>query len=460
MIGLSGLITPSLDEMVHVAREMERQGFHVPLLIGGATTSRKHTAVKIAPAYSEPTVHVQDASRAVGVASQLRDPVARAKLADVVRVEYAQLRERHETGRAAKKLLTLTEARAKAPKIDWASADIPTPAFTGIRVLDDYPLEDLAAYIDWTPFFHTWELRGVYPKILDDPRQGEQARKLFEDAQVLLKRIIDEKLLTARAVYGFFPAASDGEDILVYGAGDGTEENGQVVRDTIATGIGVSGKSHEGQARGPAPTNHRDVLATLHTLRQQQLKANDQPYVALADWIAPTTSGRTDHIGAFAVSTGFGLDDLKAEFHAAQDDYSAILAESLADRLAEAFAERLHQIARVDWGYEEDGQLKVDDLLHERYRGIRPAPGYPAQPDHTEKRTLWQLLDVEARTGIRLTESFAMWPASAVSGFYFAHPDSHYFAVGLVARDQAEDYARRKGITVEEAERWLGAGMG
>jgi 5-methyltetrahydrofolate--homocysteine methyltransferase len=420
IVGLSGLITPSLDEMVHVARELEREGFEVPLLIGGATTSRAHTAVKIAPAYSQATLHVADASRAVTVVGQLRDPAARAALMDQTRRDYQALRERHHAQRREKALRPLAEARAHRIPIDWATGPIDVPGFLGVRRLPDYPLTELVPLIDWTPFFHAWELRGVYPKILDDPRVGARARELFGDARRLLERIVAERLLRADGVYGFFPANSRGDDILVY-------------RD-------------EGR---------RELRVVLHTLRQQQVKAADQPNFAMADFVAPEGSGKADYIGAFAVTAGVGLEGLVASFEAEHDDYGAILAKALADRLAEAFAERLHQVARADWGYGRDERLTADDLIHERYRGIRPAPGYPACPDHTEKRLLWELLDVEQNAGIRLTESCAMWPASSVSGLYLAHPQAIYFAVGLIARDQVEDYAVRKDLPVAEVERWL-----
>ena len=425
LIGLSGLITPSLDEMVHVARELEREGFTLPLLIGGATTSRLHTAVKIEPFYSQPVVHVIDASRAVGVVGQLRDEATGPDFIAKTRNDYAELRARHAAKQSTKRMLGLAEARAKAPAIDWKATRIDVPAFTGARTIDDFPLAELVPYIDWTPFFHAWELRGSYPKILEDKRYGERARELLADAEALLARMVDEHLVRAKAVYGFFPDNRVGDDIQLY-------------RDDT----------------------RKSVLATLHTLRQQQEKAGGQTYFALADYVAPAESGLADYLGAFAVTTGIGLDELVATFEADHDDYNAIMAKALCDRLAEAFAERLHQIARADWGYGADENLTVADLHHERYRGIRPAPGYPAQPDHTEKQTLWKVLDVEKHTGIQLTESGAMWPASSVSGFYFAHPDAHYFAVGQIGRDQVADYAARKGMPLNEVERWLGPNLG
>ncbi len=443
-IGLSGLITPSLDEMVHVAREMTREGFELPLLIGGATTSRLHTAVKIEPAYAGgPTVHVIDASRAVGVAARLLDAEARPGFAAAQRADHAALRERHARATAAASLVPLAEARAHRLATDWAAVDVPAPSFTGVRIVRDHPLADLAELIDWTPFFSVWELRGAYPRILDDPRQGAAARKLFADAQAHLQRILDAGELRAHGVYGFFPAAQvDDDDIALY---DGPER--------------------------------RVELARLHTLRQQEAKraASDgaaadgaangstsgaSAHLALADFVAPAGAGRRDHVGAFAVTTGDGLEALVRRFDADHDDYGGIMAKALADRLAEAFAERLHQIARRDWGYGAAEDLSVDDLIRERYRGIRPAPGYPAQPDHTEKRTIWRLLDVTAATGITLTDSLAMWPAASVCGLYFAHPASRYFSVGRLGRDQVADYARRKGMAVAEVERWLGANLG
>jgi 5-methyltetrahydrofolate--homocysteine methyltransferase len=423
VVGLSGLITPSLDEMVHVAREMEREGFTVPLLIGGATTSPIHTAVKIAPAYGPPVVHVLDASRAVGVVSGLLGAEG-AGFAATNRRKQALLVEEHER-RSAKPLLPLATARARRPRFDWSSTDIPVPSFTGSRALHDVPLVELVPFIDWSPFFHAWELRGRYPQILEDPLVGEKAKELFADAQALLSRIVKERLLSARGVYGFFPANADGDNIRLF--------------------------SDEARTR---------PLATLHTLRQQMEKPEGQPLEALADFVAPAESGRTDFVGAFAVTAGLGVDALCRAFEKEHDDYSSILVKALADRLAEAFAEMLHQRARADWGFGRNESLTAEDLLRERYRGIRPAPGYPACPDHTEKRTLFTLLAAEANAGLALTESFAMTPASSVSGFYFAHPEAHYFGVGRLGRDQIEDYAARKRWTLEEAERWLSPNLG
>ena len=472
IIGLSGLITPSLDEMAHVAREMERQGLRLPLLIGGATTSKAHTAVKIAPSYSQPVVHVLDASRAVPVVSNLISAERRPKFAAQIREEYDRVRAQHVGQRT--KLISLEEARANAPKLKYD--DLPKPEFTGVRVLSSdaavppcgisprtspsgvepgtvsadsrrrlpssVSLSDLVRFIDWSPFFHTWELRGVYPKILQHEKHGEEARKLFADAQELLEKIIAGKLIAARGVYGFFPANRVGEDVELY-----TDES------------------------------RKKVLMTFHFLRQQMEKTDGTPNWCLADFIAPQsaagvspadqtsngTSGKmpearfpADHLGAFAVTSGHGIDELVKKFKADHDDYNAIMAEALADRLAEAFAEFLHRRVREEWGYGKAEKLTTEDLIREKYRGIRPAAGYPACPDHTEKGILWKLLEVERNTGIQLTESCAMWPASSVSGLYLAHPESKYFAVGKLGRDQLLDYHVRKGMTLQEIERWLG----
>ncbi len=420
LIGLSGLITPSLEEMRFVAGELERSGLGVPLLIGGATTSRVHTAVKIAPEYRGPTVHVLDASRAVGVAGSLLSPALRDEFAGKVAAEYQEIRRDRADRRAAETRQPIAKARANRLVPDWSRTP-PVPCFTGVRTFDDYPLAELVERIDWTPFFQTWELAGHYPAIFDDPAKGQVARSLFADATALLDRIVRERLLRARGVAGFFPAAAVGDDIEVYR-----------------------------QAGG------RDQLAVIHTLRQQMAKQAGRPNLALADFVAPADSGVTDWIGAFAVTTGHGLDELVAEFQERQDDYSAILAKALADRLAEAFAERLHErVRREFWGYAPDEALKNEDLIRERYQGIRPAPGYPACPDHTEKATLFALLGAEARADIRLTESFAMLPGAAVSGYYVWRPEAQYFGVGKVDRDQVEDYARRKGMDLAAAERWL-----
>ena len=421
IIGLSGLITPSLDEMVHVAREMERQGFKLPLLVGGATTSRAHTAVKIAPHYSEPVVHVLDASRAVPVTTSLLSEDGKAEFVAQHRAEYEKLRALHAAPKA--KLISLEVARARKPQIVWRAEDIPAPEFTGVRVLDDFPLATLREYIDWTPFFHAWQLRGVYPRILDDAAQGAEARQLFAEANAMLDRMIAEEWITARAVYGLFAANAVGDDVALYSDNSRTTEIGR-----------------------------------FHFLRQQTDKP--EPRLSLADFIAPHESGLPDHIGAFAVTAGIGLKTLCDGFRAKHDDYSAIMAEALADRLAEAFAEYLHKRVRDEWGYGRVEQLSPAELIHEQYRGIRPAAGYPACPDHTEKGTLWQLLDVETKAGIQITESFAMWPGSSVSGLYFAHPEAKYFSLGKIDCDQVADYAARKGMTVEEVERWLGQNLG
>ena len=424
MIGLSGLITPSLDEMVHVAKEMERQGFSVPLLIGGATTSAKHTAVKIAPAYSQITAHVLDASKCVGVVERLISPEARRKFDEENRAEQQKLVEVYNRRREVN-LVPYREALARRLPTDWQSVDIPVPAFTGVRVLEDYPLQDLVPYIDWSPFFQAWELHGKYPKILEDAVVGPQAKQLLDDALRLLDRILGEKLLAARAVYGFWPAASIGDEILVY-----------------------------------EDAAHQTEIARFHTLRQQWQRKGQDHFRSLADYIAPLESGRTDYLGAFAVTAGHGTAELVRRFEADHDDYGAIMTKALADRLAEAFAERLHKLARETWGYGRDEAWTNDDLIREKYRGIRPAPCYPACPDHTEKWILFDLLDAQRHTGIRLTESLAMDPPASVSGLYFAHPESRYFSVDRITRDQVEDYARRKGMKVAEVERWLAPNLG
>jgi 5-methyltetrahydrofolate--homocysteine methyltransferase len=421
LIGLSGLITPSLEEMRFVAGELERSGLGVPLLIGGATTSRVHTAVKIAPEYGGPTVHVLDASRAVGVAGRLLSPGRREDFAAGVAAEYREIRRERTERRAAEARQPIEAARANRLRIDWGATPVAVPCFAGVRALDDYPLAELVDRIDWTPFFQTWELAGHYPAILDDPAVGPAARSLYTDATELLDRIVRERLLRARGVVGFFPAAAVGDDIELYRSAE-----------------------------------RREPLAVIHTLRQQMVKQPGRPNLALADFVAPVDSGVADWVGAFAVTSGHGVDELVAEFQGRQDDYNAILAKALADRLAEAFAERLHErVRREFWGYARDETLANADLIRERYQGIRPAPGYPACPDHTEKATLFALLGAEERAGIRLTESFAMLPGAAVSGYYFWRPEAQYFGVGKIDRDQVEDYARRKGMDVAAAERWL-----
>jgi 5-methyltetrahydrofolate--homocysteine methyltransferase len=422
MIGLSGLITPSLDEMVHVAREMERQGFKLPLLIGGATTSRAHTAVKIAPHYSEPVVHILDASRAVPVTTSLLSDAGKSAFVEQHRADYEALRKAH----AAPKLsvVPLAAARERRTPIEWRAEDLPVPAFIGLRALDNFPLATLREFIDWSPFFHTWGLKGIYPRILEHAEHGAQARQVFSEGNALLDVIIEKKLITARGVYGFFPANAIGDDVELYT--DDTREK---------------------------------VLERFHFLRQQSNKEGTEPCRSLADFIAPKEVGLHDHIGAFAVTSGIGLKELCDRFKAEHDDYNAIMAEALADRLAEAFAECLHKRVRNEWGYGCAEGLSNADLIQEKYRGIRPAAGYPACPDHTEKGSLWRLLDVQANTGMLITESFAMWPGSSVSGLYFAHPESRYFSLGKIDRDQVADYSKRKGMSVPEVERWLGQNL-
>jgi len=425
IIGVSGLITPSLDEMVNLAREMERQGFTLPLLIGGATTSRLHTAVKIAPGYEGPAIHVNDASKAVGVVSNLLSDTSRDEFVAQIGIDYEDARLRHtQSGRRAKRQNLAGARRNKAP-IDWLNYTAPTPTFLGQKAFDDYDIADLRSCIDWTPFFRTWELAGNYPDLLEDSIIGESARGLFADANDMLDRIVAEKWFTPRAVVGFWPANSAGDDIEVY-----------------------------------ADEGRTEAQTVIHTLRQQMQRTNDRPNFALADFIAPKETGVTDHIGGFVVTTGREIEAVAKRFEGANDDYSAILVKALADRLAEAFAERLHQRVRTEfWAYAPDENLSNQALIAETYRGIRPAPGYPACPDHTEKRALFALLDAEANTGVSLTESFAMWPASSVSGYYFSHPESSYFGLGRIGRDQAEDYARRKQMPMAEVERWLASNL-
>jgi len=420
MIGLSGLITPSLDEMAHVAKEMQRTGLDIPLLIGGATTSKAHTAVKIAPAYGNEVVHVLDASRAVGVVGSLINPVVRVEFAKKNREEQEKLRHAHAATREQKKLLSIDTARSRKTAIQWKQEDIAVPSFTGTRVLRNFPLEKIVPFIDWSPFFHAWEIRGRYPSLFEDSIVGPKAKELFDDAQRLLKNIVSQQLLTAHAVYGFFPANSVGDDIELY-----TDES------------------------------RTKVLTTFHSLRQQMEKQPTEFNHALADFIAPKETGLKDYLGVFAVTAGEGTEELCKKFERDHDDYSSIMTKAIADRLAEAFAECLHKQAREDFGYGKTESLSNDDLIRERYRGIRPAPGYPACPDHTEKQILWKLIDPEKNAGIKLTESCAMWPASSVSGWYFGHPQSKYFAVGKISRDQVLDYHLRKGMSVEEVERWL-----
>ncbi|MCT8162076.1 methionine synthase [Pseudoruegeria sp. SHC-113] len=421
IIGLSGLITPSLDEMVHLAAEMEREGLDIPLLIGGATTSKVHTAVKIAPRYVKgQAVYVTDASRAVGVVGALLSPEQKLDYVAGIQAEYADVAEKHERSEQAKNRLPLSAARGNALTLDWEGFAPHAPGFTGTKVIEDWDLAEIARYIDWTPFFQTWELRGVYPKILEDEKQGEAARALFDDAQEMLGKIIAEKWFSPRAVIGFWPANTVGDDIRLFTDESRTEE-----------------------------------LATLHTLRQQTSKRGGRPNVALSDFVAPHGKG-ADHVGGFVVTAGPEEIAIAERLDKANDNYGAILVKALADRIAEAMAEMLHERVRLEhWGYSADEGFDPQELIAEPYKGIRPAPGYPAQPDHTEKRTLFKLLDAEAATGVTLTESMAMWPGSSVSGLYIGHPESYYFGVGKVERDQVADYAARKGMDVEEAERWL-----
>jgi 5-methyltetrahydrofolate--homocysteine methyltransferase len=424
IIGLSGLITPSLDEMVHFAKEMEREGFTIPLIVGGATTSRIHAAVKIAPAYSGPAIHVLDASRSVTVCSALMNKDNRDSYIQGIKDEYEKAREAHLNKRSDKRFVTLAEARAGKFLIDLAKV-APKPAFTGTKVFEAFPLAELVPYIDWTPFFHTWELRGSYPKIFEDKFVGDEAKKLYDDAQRLLKKIVDENLLQANGVIGFWPANTVGDDIELY-----TDES------------------------------RTQVLTKIHTLRQQAEKAKGEPYYALSDFVAPKESGVADYFGGFAVTAGIGCDELVAEFEKDHDDYNSIMAKAIADRLAEAFAEKMHELVRKDyWGYAKTEELDKTELIKEEYQGIRPAPGYPACPEHTEKITLFELLKAEENAHMQLTESLAMLPAAAVSGFYFAHPQSKYFGLGKISKDQVTDYAQRKAMSIDEAERWLGPNL-
>jgi 5-methyltetrahydrofolate--homocysteine methyltransferase len=425
IVGLSGLITPSLDEMVHVAREMQRQGLAMPLLVGGATTSRKHTALRIAPSYDHPTLHVADASRAPAVVARLLNPQLRKQLDAENRAEQQRMQQDHQSGQDQRELLPYAQARSGKAPIRWEASRLWAPEFTGVRRLV-VPLTEIAPYIDWSPFFHVWELRGGYPKILGDPRFGPQARQLFADAGQLLEKLIAQNWLTAQAVYGFFPANSEGDDLVLY--------------------------ADQGRQR---------ELARFATLRQQARKRDPgQPYYALADFIAPRQTGLADYLGAFAVTAGVGIEAHLARFEQDHDSYSAILLKALADRLAEALAELLHERARREWGYGKQENLTKEDLLRERYQGIRPAPGYPACPDHSQKRCLFDLLRVEQQTSMRLTETCAVLPAASVCGLYFAHPQSRYFSVGRIGRDQAQDYARRQGLSLAEAERWLAPNLG
>jgi len=426
MIGLSGLITPSLDEMVHVAREMQREGFTVPLLIGGATTSPAHTSVKIDPQYEGAVIYVKDASRSVGVCQALAEPASRSELLGKLKAEHATRREQHAAKRVKSPSLSIAEARSRRPAIDWQSYQPPVPRFLGVKVFEEIPLRDLVRHIDWMPFFNAWEFSGTFPAILDDPGKGPAARQLWNDAQAMLETLLRERWLRVRAAIGFFPANAVDEDLEIY-----------------------------------SDASRSEVRCRLHHLRQQKSKPVGQPQLCLADFVAPRDSGRADYLGAFAVTAGIGIEEHVARFEAAHDDYSAILLKALADRLAEAAAEALHErVRREFWGYAPEERFSNEQLVREEYRGIRPAPGYPACPDHTEKATLWTLLDAECNTGIRLTESFAMYPTAAVSGWYFAHPAARYFAVGQVGEDQLREYAARKGLSVAEAERWLAPNLG
>jgi len=425
IIGLSGLITPSLDEMVHFAKEMEREGFTIPLIIGGATTSRIHAAVKVDPHYSGPAVHVLDASRSVTVCSSLLNKDVREEYVRGIKDEYAKAREAHLNKRSDKRFVSIEDARNFKMQINLNGSIAPKPTFTGTKVFEAFPLEELVPYIDWTPFFHTWELRGSYPKIFDDKYVGVEAKKLFDDAQALLKKIVSEKFLQANGVIGFWPANSTGDDIELY-----TDET------------------------------RKTLLTRIHTLRQQSEKVKGEPYYSLSDFIAPKESGIPDYFGGFAVTAGIGCDELVARFEKDHDDYNSIMAKALADRLAEAFAEKMHELVRKEyWGYAKSEQLGAEDLIKEEYQGIRPAPGYPACPDHTEKTTLFNLLKAEDNAQMYLTESLAMTPAASVSGFYFAHPQARYFGLGKISKDQVEDYAVRKNLPVEEIERWLGPNL-
>jgi 5-methyltetrahydrofolate--homocysteine methyltransferase len=432
LIGLSGLITPSLDEMVHVAKEMQRLGYRQPLLIGGATTSPAHTAVKIDPRYAGPVIYVKDASRSVGICQQLISSETREAFVGHAKAEHERRREQHRNKSVKAPQLSLAQARARKLSTDWSAYCPPAPQLIGVRTFLNYPLEELVPYIDWMPFFNAWEFAGKFPDILRDPIVGEAATALFEDAKGMLGRVIDERWLEARAVIGIFPANSAGDDDIVVHPGD-----------------------------SPGVPSRDAPAVRLHQLRQQKAKPQGQAQLCLADYIAPVESGRSDHLGAFAVTAGIGIESHLARFEAAHDDYSSILLKALADRLAEALAERMHErVRREFWGYAADEALDEVALIREEYRGIRPAPGYPACPDHTEKAALWRLLDAERAAGIRLTESFAMLPTAAVSGWYFSHPESRYFGVGQIDRDQVESYAQRKGMTLAEAERWLAPCLG
>ncbi|MFM2400690.1 MAG: Methionine synthase, partial [Bacteroidota bacterium] len=454
IIGLSGLITPSLDEMVYVAKEMERLGFKVPLLIGGATTSRIHTAVKIDPHYSGPdphysgpVIHVLDASRSVPVAGRLlQSELTSQEIFNEIKSEYAELRTAHAARQQEKNYLSIDQARAKSSGIDWNGFKAKQPSFLGVKYFEDYSLEEIAKYIDWTPFFSTWQLSGKYPRIFDNEVVGIEAKKLFDDAQALLKEIIANKSLQAKAALGFFPANSLGDDIILH--------------DYVEKALEVACEKHGSHKQNSYEIEIKDESSDksqwLHNLRQQGQKASTLPNRCLSDFVAPLNSGETDYVGAFAVTTGLGIEVLLDKYEKEHDDYNSIMVKALADRLAEAFAELLHErVRREFWGYASEEHLSNEDLISEKYDGIRPAPGYPACPDHTEKKRLFELLDAEKQIGIQLTESYAMYPASAVSGFYFSHPESTYFGLGKIAKDQVTDYAKRKGMSFDDIEKWL-----
>jgi len=421
LLGLSGLITPSLEEMVHVAKEMERTGLNIPLLIGGATTSEIHTAVKIAPNYNAPVIHVKDASRGVGVSAKLISETQKQLYAKEMKEKYLQIKVKHESKKPKSTYISFQAAKENKLNIDWRPEDITKPGLLGNKYFDDYPLDEIREYIDWTFFFHAWKLNGKYPKIFKDPLKGEEAKKLFDDANSLLNQIVAKKMLQAKGVIGLYPANSIGEDIEIY--------------------------SDESKSQ---------VIANLRFLRNQQLKENGIPNLNLADFIAPKSSGITDYIGGFAVTAGLGLEKWTDQFEKENDDYNSIMMKVLADRLAEAFAELMHQKTRLEfWGYDKNENIDLTGMLMENYRGIRPAPGYPACPEHSEKRTLFTLLNAEEKTGISLTENFAMYPAASVSGYYFAHPFSQYFMVGKIGEDQVNDYATRKNEDKSQIEKWL-----
>ena len=422
VIGLSGLITPSLDEMIYIAQELKRQNLNIPLLIGGATTSKAHTAVKIAPELDTPVVHVNDASRAVTVVGNLLHQELSAAYVRSIQEDYTQFREKFLDRTSTKEHIPLEEARRKKFQIDWENFVPTAPKKLGVQIIENQDLDALVPYIDWSPFFRSWDLHGHYPAILNDPIVGEQATELFADAQVILSEILDKKLLTAKAVFGLFPANSvEEDDIEIY-----------------------------------TPDEKDTPIAKFITLRQQLKKREGKTNVALADFIAPKSTNTNDHMGCFCVTTGFGTKELAEQYEAENDDYNAIMVKALADRLAEAFAEYLHlEVRKKHWGYAVEEDLDNDALIKEKYKGIRPAPGYPACPDHLEKETIWKVLQVEENIGVKLTESLAMWPAASVSGYYFAHPEAHYFGVGKITKDQVESYSKRKNISIEEAEKWL-----